>query len=69
MLIFSGFGSIQTAIESMKMGAFDYITEPISNDELLMAEMPLLSKVAMIGEVRSPGDFLFILNTVRIALC
>lgn len=51
------------------MGAFDYITEPISNDELLMAEMPLLSKVAMIGEVRSPGDFLFILNTVRIALC
>jgi transcriptional regulator with XRE-family HTH domain len=32
-------------------------------------EMQLLSKVAMMGEVRKPGDFLFILNTVRMALC
>ncbi len=32
------------------------------------AEMEVLSQVAMMGEVRSPRDFLFILNTIRQAL-
>lgn len=32
------------------------------------AEMELLSEVAMMGEVRSPRDFIFILNTIRHAL-
>ena len=31
-------------------------------------EMQLLSEVAMMGEVRSPDDFLFILMTIRMAL-
>ncbi len=32
------------------------------------AEMQVLSEVAMMGEVRSPRDFVFILNTIRHAL-
>jgi two-component system response regulator HydG len=36
VIIITAFGSIQTAVESMKMGAFDYITKPFSNDELLL---------------------------------
>ena len=32
-------------------------------------EMQTLSQVAMMGEVRSSRDFLFILNTIRQALC
>ena len=31
-------------------------------------EMAVLSKVAMMGDVRSPRDFLFILNCIRYAL-
>ena len=31
-------------------------------------EMEMLSRVALIGEVRSPHDFIFILNTVRHAV-
>jgi DNA-binding XRE family transcriptional regulator len=31
-------------------------------------EMAILSGVAMLGDVRSPGDFLFILNAIRQAL-
>jgi hypothetical protein len=30
--------------------------------------MELLSELAMMGEVRSPRDFLFVLNTIRHAL-
>src|SRR5579885_3648556 len=36
VIIITAFGSIQTAVESMKIGAFDYITKPFSNDELLL---------------------------------
>jgi DNA-binding NtrC family response regulator len=37
VIIITAFGSIQTAVESMKLGAFDYITKPFATDELLMA--------------------------------
>lgn len=36
VIVITGFGSIRTAVESMRLGAFDYITKPFSNDELLM---------------------------------
>ena len=36
VIIITAFGSIQTAVESMKLGAFDYITKPFSNAELLL---------------------------------
>jgi DNA-binding NtrC family response regulator len=36
VVIITAFGSIQTAIESMRLGAFDYITKPFSNDELML---------------------------------
>jgi DNA-binding NtrC family response regulator len=36
VVIITAFGSIETAVESMRLGAFDYITKPFSNDELLL---------------------------------
>lgn len=37
VLIMTAFGSIEGAVEVMKTGAFDYITKPFSNDELLLS--------------------------------
>ena len=37
VLIMTAFGSIESAVEVMKSGAFDYITKPFSNDELLLS--------------------------------
>ncbi|MGH7274030.1 MAG: sigma-54-dependent transcriptional regulator, partial [Nitrospiria bacterium] len=34
VLIVTGFGTVKTAVEAMKKGAFDYITKPIDNEEL-----------------------------------
>jgi DNA-binding NtrC family response regulator len=36
VLMVTGFGSIPTAVEAMRLGAHDYITKPCNNDELLI---------------------------------
>ncbi len=36
VILLTGYGSVQTAVEAMKGGAFDYITKPFKVDELLM---------------------------------
>jgi two-component system NtrC family response regulator len=37
VLIMTAFGSIESAVEAMRIGAFDYITKPFSNEELLLS--------------------------------
>ena len=36
VVMMTAFGSVETAVESMKKGAFDYITKPFDKDELLL---------------------------------
>jgi nitrogen regulation protein NR(I) len=36
VIMVTAFGSVQTAVEAMKMGAFDYVTKPFVMDELLI---------------------------------
>jgi DNA-binding NtrC family response regulator len=36
VLMVTGFGSIPTAVEAMRLGAHDYITKPCNNEELLI---------------------------------
>ena len=36
VIIITAFGTIESAIQAMKMGAFDYITKPFQMDELLL---------------------------------
>jgi len=52
VIIITAFGSIQTAVESMKLGAFDYITKPFSNDELLLVVARALEARSLRQEVR-----------------
>jgi DNA-binding NtrC family response regulator len=36
VIMITGFGSIKTAVEAMREGAYDYLTKPCNNDELLI---------------------------------
>jgi len=36
VIMMTAFGSVETAVEAMKKGAFDYITKPFNKDELLL---------------------------------
>jgi DNA-binding NtrC family response regulator len=35
IIILTAFGTVETAVSAMKNGAFDYLTKPVDNDELL----------------------------------
>lgn len=37
VIVLTGFGSIETAVEAVKKGAFDYLTKPANMDEILLA--------------------------------
>ncbi len=37
VLIMTAYGSIEAAVEAMKLGAFDYLTKPFANEELLLS--------------------------------
>jgi len=37
VILITAYGTIETAVTAMKIGAFDYITKPFSGDELLVA--------------------------------
>jgi DNA-binding NtrC family response regulator len=52
VVIITAFGSIQTAVESMKIGAFDYITKPFANDELLLVVSRALEDRNLRQEIR-----------------
>lgn len=54
VIIITAHGSIDTAIESMKKGAFDYITKPFDVDELLLQA----EKAMEIGKLRGEVGYL-----------
>lgn len=52
VIIITAFGSIQTAVESIKLGAFDYITKPFGNDEFLLVVSRALENSELHREIR-----------------
>ncbi|MFQ6109965.1 MAG: sigma-54-dependent transcriptional regulator, partial [Candidatus Aminicenantales bacterium] len=48
VIIMTAFGTIQTAVEAMKLGAYDYITKPFSNEELIL----ILNRIAEVQSLR-----------------
>jgi DNA-binding NtrC family response regulator len=62
VIIVTGFGSIDTAIRAVKLGAYDYITKPFKIDQLLLsidkalAERTLRSEVTRLREEISQRD-------------
>jgi two-component system response regulator HydG len=52
IVIITAFGSIASAVESMKLGAFDYLTKPFGNDELLLVVSRALENRELRQEVK-----------------
>jgi len=56
VITITAFGSIDTAIRAVKLGAFDYITKPFEVDQLLLSVGKALSERALRSEVARLRD-------------
>lgn len=67
VLVITAHGSIETAVEAMKLGAYDYITKPFNREELLLTVAKGLEYTALVRENRSLKQFIesrFTLNNI-----
>jgi len=53
VIIITAFGSIETAVQAMRLGAYDYITKPIDYEALLLAVHRAMERQDLIDEVRN----------------
>jgi len=53
VLVFTGFGTIESAVSAIKAGAYDYITKPINLDELELVINRALEKKRLINQLNS----------------
>jgi two-component system response regulator HydG len=51
VILMTGFGSIESAVEAMKLGAFDFITKPFQQEEILLRVRNALEKHRLKEEV------------------
>jgi DNA-binding NtrC family response regulator len=50
VILITGFGSIETAVEAMKKGAFDYVSKPIVDDEIKILIDKIIEKKGLLEE-------------------
>jgi DNA-binding NtrC family response regulator len=53
VIMITAFGSIETAVQAMRLGAYDYITKPIDYEALLLAVQRAMERQDLIDEVRN----------------
>lgn len=53
VIIITGFGTIESAVEAMKKGAYDYVTKPINDEEIKLVIRKIIEKKEILEENRS----------------
>ncbi|MBZ5724697.1 MAG: sigma-54 dependent transcriptional regulator [Acidobacteriia bacterium] len=53
VLMVTAFGTVQTAVQAMKAGAYDYLTKPIDFEELVLVVNRAMERQQLLEEVRS----------------
>lgn len=53
LIMITAFGTIETAVHAMRLGAYDYITKPIDYDALLLAVHRAMERQNLLEEVRN----------------
>jgi len=56
VIVMTAFGSVETAVEAMRLGAFDYVSKPFNDDELLLKIMRAAERRRLQTQVKLLGD-------------
>ncbi len=51
-IVITGYGTIESAVEAIKLGAYDYLTKPVIDDDLLLAVERALKQQSLLRENR-----------------
>jgi two-component system response regulator AtoC len=52
VIMMSAYGSVETAVQCMKMGAYDYISKPFNNDEIILTLRKVEERRELLAENR-----------------
>ncbi|HOD83133.1 MAG: Transcriptional regulatory protein ZraR [Planctomycetes bacterium ADurb.Bin126] len=52
VIVITGYGTIESAVEAMKLGAFDYLTKPIIDDDVRLSVERALQRQQLLAENR-----------------
>ncbi|MCH8054516.1 MAG: sigma-54-dependent Fis family transcriptional regulator, partial [Planctomycetes bacterium] len=55
-ILITGYGTIESAVDAIKLGAYDYLTKPIIDDEVKLAVERALQQQALLAENRTLKD-------------
>ncbi|MBI4664973.1 MAG: sigma-54-dependent Fis family transcriptional regulator [Nitrospinae bacterium] len=53
VIIFTAYGSFESAVEAIKLGAFDYIIKPIDSNKLLVTVSKALEHKSLVAEIKT----------------
>jgi DNA-binding NtrC family response regulator len=53
VIVITAFGTVETAVEAMKMGAYDYVTKPLDFDALILMVHRAMERQKLLEEVRT----------------
>lgn len=53
VIVLTAFGTVDTAVEAMKVGAYDYLTKPVHSDEMSVVVHRALEHVRLVEQVRT----------------
>ncbi len=51
VIVITGFATIETAVEAIKKGAYDYLTKPLAHDKVRVVTKRALEKIALTEEI------------------
>ena len=57
VIVMTGYSSVENAVDAMKLGAFDYIAKPFTDDELLISVQRAVETKRLKEEKRYPFRF------------
>jgi len=53
IIMLTAFGTVDTAVEAMKAGAYDYLTKPVHSDEMFLVVKRALEHLRLVEQVRT----------------
>ena len=53
VILITAFGTVESAVEAMKMGAYDYVTKPLDFDALVLVVHRAMERQSLLEEVRT----------------